>query len=83
MSKLDKYAEQQDLENQRYFFDQESGDDWFLIPVELKPKWQELTNSDIPDDAYELQDEFEREFGGFRTGGGISQISFTSPKDIK
>jgi len=77
---LNKYAEQQEMENQRYFFDQESGDDWFLIPVELKPRWEELTENDIDD---EMVDEFEREFGGFRTGGGISHISFTSPKDIK
>ena len=82
MSKLDKYADLQAMEEERYFFDQ-CDSDWFMLPLSSKGEWDEYTVSDFNDDDQELIDEFEQAFGKYRTGGGINDISFTNPKNIK
>lgn len=52
---------------------------WYLVPVELKPKFQSMA------DNARVQEDFERfddEFGKFRCGGGPSNYSFENPEEI-
>ena len=79
LNKIADHLQQED--EQRYFFGH--SDDNFLIPIEKYESWSKLTENDIPDDAYDLQEEFETLFSEHRLGGVIENISFTSPKDIK
>jgi len=76
---LNKIAEQQEMENERWFFDQ-CDSDWFLLPLKSKDEWDGYTENDFSDDDQDLIDEFEEKFGEYRTGGGISDISFTNPQ---
>ena len=66
----------------RYFFSRDSDSHWYMIPLELKDKWLEMTLNDIDWDDYDKQEEFERLFGEYRTGGGIN-FSFENPIKIK
>lgn len=63
-----------------FFFDTDGDAHWYMIPVSLKERWDELLNNPQTD---ENDDFINFEFGEYRVGGGISNISFKNPQNIK
>lgn len=82
MKHLKKYNENID-QSGKWFFSQDQDSHWYMIPSELYDKWQEMTQNDFDDDDYEGVEEFEKTFGEYRTGGGISHIIFENPTEIR
>ena len=68
----------ENLSSGRFFFDQDQDCHWYMIPADLKSKWLEMTVNDLHDDKI---DEFEHTFAQYRTGGGISHITFENPTE--
>lgn len=67
-------------EPERYFFDQDDSSHWYMVPENLREKWQELTENDIDPTDYERQEEFGVLFDRYRLDGGITDIHFADPK---
>lgn len=67
--------------SQIYFFDQDESSHWYMLPIELKEKWVEMTTNDIGDD-YDKQEEFQDLFNEYMLGGGINNISFENPNKL-
>ena len=65
-------------EAKRWFFGSVDGN-WYLVPECLRPVWIQMTRNDPETD--EQVNAFESLFGGYRTGGSISGITFTDPFD--
>lgn len=59
----------------KYFFIQDESSHWYMIPVDLKKRWNELCErcNDEDEDAFNILND---EFAQYRTGGGISNIEF-------
>lgn len=75
MRYLRPYNESQD---NSFFFSQDESSHWYMIPTSLKSRWKELNSRGEDDD--EANDLIESEFGQYRTGGGIENISFENPQ---
>lgn len=59
----------------RFFFSQDDSCHWYMIPEKWKEEWYKL----IEDEECWDKPEWGK-FEKCRTGGGISNISFTDPK---
>jgi len=66
---------------ERFFFDQDQDAHWYMIPEGLRETWQSMTANDTEDEV-EI-DRFNVLFGHYRTGGGISDISFCDPRKVE
>lgn len=61
----------------RFFFDQDCSSHWYMVPADMKSKWNELNTDD--EDDQDTIDLFEEAFGEYRLGGGITHITFENP----
>lgn len=61
----------------KFFFSKDDSCHWYMIPVELRNRWKQL-NTDEDGKGWDTFDSkaFEKEFGQYRTNGGISHIEF-------
>ncbi len=75
MKHLKKFNEDISNNSERFFFSQDGDSHWYMIPVSLKERWNKYSN----EDSDEAEDIINSEFGQFRTGGGISNITFENP----
>lgn len=75
MKHLKRYNENK---SERFFFSQDCSCHWYMVPLSLKSEWDRLNTDD--DDDYDTIEEFEKTFSKYRTGGGISNISFEDPE---
>ena len=76
-------SQNKNLESGKWFFGQDESSHWYMIPFELRDKWQEMTLNDFDDDDYEDIEEFERLFGEYMLGGGIESYVFENPTEIR
>lgn len=72
--------------NKPHFFAQDESSHWYMIPVDLRDRWQQLNNQ-LPEiegwDEEDYNSAIDDEFGDFRTGGGIGHIEFIPRQNTK
>ena len=64
---------------QKYIFIQDNDCHWYMLPVELKDKFNELNNMDTESDEWYKKWQ-DADFDSYQTGGGISNIEFIPVK---
>jgi hypothetical protein len=64
---------------QAYFFSQDDFCHWYMIPVEKRELWNELSQMDL-DEGDNYQRWQDADFDDYRTGGGIGDIEFIPTK---
>jgi hypothetical protein len=59
----------------RFFFEQDTLDHWYIVPAELREKWQQFYAQ-----STSTQD-FETAFEQYRVEGSPSQYTFENPQE--
>ncbi len=58
---------------QKVIATQDESSHWYVVPLNLYDEFRTL-HSEAVDDNYEAQEEFEKKFGKYRTGGWLNNI---------
>lgn len=64
------------MEDKKYFFGQDQDCHWYMIPLDLKEIWNELSDMEDPS-----EDDRWQQIEDCNVGGCISSIVFTNPKE--
>lgn len=74
----------------RYFFDTDESSHWYMIPENLRARWDALNEKadELESEGKEtmledLYGDIENEFSEYRLDGGIRYYSFTDPSLTK
>jgi hypothetical protein len=71
-----------EIKNELYFFDQDDSGHWYMIPSDIREKWNKLKTLDLDEnDNYLIW--CESGMNDYMIGGGISNINFSPTRNLK